>query len=144
MSSKRLRQIMTTCVHFTGIQNETCKAGINYRTLVGGPDLGWARKIPCCGAFHDEPKAKCESQKLPNEAEATLELQEENILIDRHKRTIHAAHAHAKEQGYGIGKGGVGALPCPICGGLLRYSVASVNGHMHAACTTDGCVRWME
>jgi len=32
----------------------------------------------------------------------------------------------------------------PICGADLGYSVASVNGHIWAACKTDGCVRFMQ
>lgn len=40
---------------------------------------------------------------------------------------------------------GAGAITCPVCGkGSLRYSRAEYNGHIHAACTTDGCVGWME
>lgn len=39
-----------------------------------------------------------------------------------------------------------GVIDCPICSGkkTLRFSRASVNGHIHAACTTDNCVSWME
>jgi hypothetical protein len=37
-----------------------------------------------------------------------------------------------------------GSIPCPVCKkSELSYSVAS-NGHIHAACRTAGCVRWME
>lgn len=39
----------------------------------------------------------------------------------------------------------VGELKCPICKqGKLRYSIARSNKHVHAACTTATCVRWME
>jgi hypothetical protein len=42
------------------------------------------------------------------------------------------------------GFSGSGEFPCPVCqAGTLRYSRAS-NGHVHAGCTTDTCVRWME
>lgn len=58
---------------------------------------------------------------------------------------INAAHKDAKEKGFGCGHGGVSEMDCPAkCGGTLRYSVAGVNGHMHAACTTKGCAQWME
>ncbi len=36
-----------------------------------------------------------------------------------------------------------GSVTCPKCAGTLRYSVA-YNGHVHASCSTDGCLRWME
>lgn len=40
---------------------------------------------------------------------------------------------------------GQGTMNCPVCGtGKLRYSRASYNGHVHAQCTTEGCVAWME
>jgi hypothetical protein len=40
---------------------------------------------------------------------------------------------------------GAGKMDCPICKtGKLRYSRAAYNGHVHASCSTDGCVSWME
>lgn len=40
---------------------------------------------------------------------------------------------------------GGGAIPCPVCKtGTLRYSRAAYNGHVHAGCSTQGCVQWME
>jgi len=40
---------------------------------------------------------------------------------------------------------GAGKLACPVCKtGELRYTRSSYNGHVHAACTTKGCVSWME
>jgi len=40
---------------------------------------------------------------------------------------------------------GAGVMPCPVCKtGTLRYSRSSYNGHVHAACTNESCVRWME
>lgn len=55
-----------------------------------------------------------------------------------------AAMAHSKAAGLGRGKGGSGQMECPICKGTLKYSVAGVNGHVWGACTTEGCVRWMQ
>lgn len=41
--------------------------------------------------------------------------------------------------------GGTGTVPCPICeDGVIRYSVAAYNGHMHGMCSTAKCIRWME
>jgi hypothetical protein len=38
-----------------------------------------------------------------------------------------------------------GAVTCPVCkSGTLRFSRAGSNGHIHAACSTKGCVAWME
>lgn len=42
-------------------------------------------------------------------------------------------------------RGIVGEIDCPVCKkGKLRYSIARYNGHIHAACTNQECVRWME
>jgi hypothetical protein len=40
---------------------------------------------------------------------------------------------------------GGGEIVCPVCKtGKLCYSRAAYNGHVHAACSTNGCVAWME
>lgn len=40
---------------------------------------------------------------------------------------------------------GSGEMACPVCKtGRLRYSRSGYNGHVHASCSTEGCVRWME
>lgn len=40
---------------------------------------------------------------------------------------------------------GAGVMDCPVCkSGKLQYSCASVNGHVHARCSTAGCVAWMQ
>lgn len=38
----------------------------------------------------------------------------------------------------------VGSMPCPMCGGTLRYSTAASNGHFAASCSRDGCIKAME
>ena len=77
---------------------------------------------------------------LPGAAEAAE-------LSERFAKTIEAMAAcktDAKAKGFKMGNGGRGKIDCPVCHGDLRYSVASVNGHMWGACSTEGCVRWME
>lgn len=42
-------------------------------------------------------------------------------------------------------EGSSGTIKCPVCAdGTLRFSRSGYNGHIHAGCSTDGCVRWME
>src|ERR1051326_3435555 len=138
---------LTRCVHFTGTVNETCKAGVNYRAVVGGPDLGWGTRLPCHGVFEREgvERVGCEHLHKPTLEEAERRVDESErrmaILALAHK----AAKDDARAKGFKKGHGGVGELACPICdGGRLRYSVAGYNGHMHAACSTKGCASWME
>lgn len=35
-------------------------------------------------------------------------------------------------------------ITCPCCNGKLGYGKARSNGHIHAQCSTEGCVAWME
>lgn len=40
---------------------------------------------------------------------------------------------------------GEGKMECPVCRtGELKYSRSNYNGHVHAKCSTVGCVAWME
>lgn len=36
-----------------------------------------------------------------------------------------------------------GQVECPKCKGLLGYSIARSNGHIHGRCETSGCLAWM-
>ena len=55
-----------------------------------------------------------------------------------------AVFAEVKKRGFGKGKGGKGSMPCQTCGKDLWFSVASINGHVWARCSTDGCVSFMQ
>ena len=37
-----------------------------------------------------------------------------------------------------------GAIDCPHCGGRVGYSVHPRNKHTQGACSTKGCVSWIE
>ena len=142
---QQIKWHMSSCVHFTGIQNKTCKADVNIRELVGGPDFGWARKIPCLLRDADECTVVCPSRQFPTREEAEALEDEHEKTIARFTIAVAAAHADAKAKGFKVGLGGADSLPCPLeCGGRLYYRVASVNGHMHAKCETPNCVSWME
>jgi hypothetical protein len=43
----------------------------------------------------------------------------------------------------GRARGVRGEITCPVDGGRIAYTIAH-NGHIHAACSNQGCVRWME
>ena len=135
---------MGRCEHFTGIQNETCKAGVNIRKLVGGPDFGWATRLPCLLDDSEKCEVQCEKRSLMTRDEAEAAVNEHDTLLAKTIVAVSVAHADAKNKGLGVGHGGVSGMPCPLeCGGALNYSVAC-NGHMHAACSSAGCVSWME
>jgi hypothetical protein len=48
-----------------------------------------------------------------------------------------------KEMAERLGKTS-GNLPCPLCLGSVRFSVAASNGHCHACCETPGCIKISE
>lgn len=139
---RSILRIMSTCTNFTGIQHDKCKADINYHEQFGSGE-GCFANIPCTYAPDEQPK-DCPKVQYPTRAEAETEKKESDELFKKSMQAMAAAHADAKEKGFGKDNGGTGEFKCPLCeDGLIRYSVASYNGHMHAGCT-KGCVSWME
>lgn len=68
--------------------------------------------------------------------------------MDEATRTllVHSLQAAARiRQQEGTRRGVRGEIPCPHCGsGRVRYSIAQLNGHIWAQCTTPDCVRFLE
>ena len=142
----RVKSETLTCRHFNGVQHDCCEAGVNYRGLAGEPRDGCMTRIPCL-PIH-EPKhgsmAACALRSLHTPEEAERMVTESEASMERHLGVFRLAHNDAKAKGLKRGNGGHSEMTCPICSGTLRYAVASVNGHMHAQCVTNGCVQWME
>jgi len=128
------------CRHFNGIQHKICKAGVSYPA--GSPGTA----MPCIPRLaNGRPVWACEKFEIMSRDEAEKEADERIAAMRRTMNARLAAKDDAKAKGFGRGHGGVSSIPCPVCdGGILHYSVAYVNGHMHAACSTQGCVSWME
>jgi|GEM_PF-6331189 len=89
-----------TCRHFNGpLHNASCKAEINYRELVGGPDFGWMARLPCAGnsPIKKQPLANCEKLS-PFSREEILQqekdFKEYLVLIEK---AFSAIRKHAKE-----------------------------------------------
>lgn len=133
---------MRTCKHFNGIQHNGCRAGIDYHELMGS-GFGCFKHLPCLS--HPKATVVCSSAVFPTREEAEATTREEDAIVERFCIAMPAVKKHAKANGLGIGNGGSGEMDCPVgCGGTLRYRVAGVNGHTAAACSTEGCLRWME
>ena len=138
-----LEQISNRCVHFNGIMNDACKAGVIYQQLMGGGP-GWAAHMPC---FKDEQSpVQCSQAKFPTPEEAAAEVEESDRQLEAVMKARTACAEDAARHGWGKGKvAGAAIIKCPICReGSLRYTVASVNGHIHGKCSTPDCVSWME
>lgn len=142
-TERSILRIMSTCVHFTGIQHTACKAGVNYHEQFGDGE-GCFANIPCTTSFNKGPAKDCPKTLYPTREEAEAEEKEREAHTKKAMQAMRDAHADAKAKGYGKGNGGADSLKCPLCpDGTLRYTVAGYNGHMHAGCT-NGCVSWME
>lgn len=140
---RSILRIMSTCTNFTGVQHETCKAGVSYHDQFGS-GTGCFANIPCTHKPDEVIEKTCPKVQYPSREEADTEQDERDERSRKSMIAIHAAHDDAKSKGLGKKNGGTGEVKCPLCeGGMIRYSVAGYNGHMHAACT-NGCVSWME
>jgi hypothetical protein len=125
------------CRHFNGVQHGSCRVGIRYHDV---------EPLPCLPQLlNGRTPALCAQFSAITPGEARAEAEQWAEAVQRCVIGRSAASDHAKERGFGRGHGGVGEVPCPVCGaGTIRYSVAGYNGHMHGRCTTKGCVSWME
>lgn len=124
------------CRRFTGIMNDTCKAGVNYRELVGPPETGWAARLPCLpnSSLRKPPLVECGKFDPMTAEEERAEKKEFKERFDLISRTITAI----KKLGTASG-----TIVCPKCGENLNFSVAKSNGHIWGLCTTTGCLTRM-
>ncbi len=126
-----------TCKHFNGIQNDVCEKGVEY-DLIREKD----KRIACIREWDGQNKeaGHCTQFEPPTDEEiAEYEKKIEAWVIS----TSSARNAITEY----IENGGdfAGTFPCPICDtGILHYSRADYNGHIHAKCSTEDCVAWME
>lgn len=73
------------------------------------------------------------------------ELKRRALANDPAVKPLDPQSAHRWSQPQDNYYSGAGEMACPVCAaGFLRYSRSGYNGHIHAGCTTTGCVRWME
>jgi hypothetical protein len=137
------------CVHYTGLQHESCKAGVKYADVKADVEFQTHRASertpythhqahPCF--FGENKLAKpCPHMRFPTSDQIRAHDEES----DSHFRNTDVARKAITDATQGK-RGVQGALACPVCiTGKLGYSVAS-NGHIHARCSTAGCVAWME
>lgn len=127
------------CKHFTGIGEDACRAGVNYRSLVGGSDFGWALRIPCTTTKRSENQVPCEKHDRMTAEEIAAEDEKFERAFQRTTGAYSAIKAIVGDR-----RGVSGTIDCPGCHAPLHYSVARLNGHIHACCETDECVSFME
>jgi hypothetical protein len=132
------------CIHWRGTREATCAAGVNLRGLVGGPDPGWATRLPCRASLRrraNGPVATCPQFRTQTEAEREAEVRETEEMIARYKKLGPLWQRIKREH---KGKTAWGVETCPVCGGKLHWSHSRHNGHLWTKCETDGCVDVIE
>jgi hypothetical protein len=130
------------CNHYRAMsEHKTCKADVPYDKFKGQPFD--ARPCFCRnGVAH----SGCELAVFPTAEELAAE---EAVWEKRFADTGRARKAIVEHLGgpwkRGM-KGAAGLINCPVCGAedSLRFTRAGYNGHIHAECQTENCVRWME
>jgi hypothetical protein len=130
------------CKNYHGMQKETCSVGIVFKELPGHGGKDFFDTCPCFGPS----KTPCEKAVYPTPAEMEAEdkaIAEMFVNIGKAREAIVESLGGKWKRGM---SGSSGAIDCPVCSGqkTLRFSRSGYNGHIHAGCSTDGCVRWME
>lgn len=130
------------CVHFNGVQHETCKAGVNYHALAG-IGFGCWKRLPCMpkddGA--DEVVA-CEKRQTETPEQTAAREADGDAAWERLKLAIAVASKWRSKPKPAANRSEV--VECPCCGGRLLLTQSAHNGHVHGRCDSDGCVSWME
>lgn len=139
--SKSLReQIADKCVHFSGLMNDTCKAGIDYERFRKQAATPGPRGFPCLRDYDKAPE--CDKREWPSEEYIRARLDKIEASTQRH---LKAAAVVAEFRRKHKGKSAQEEVPCPACGtGTLHLSISGYNGHVWGKCSTDGCLQWME
>lgn len=132
------------CKHYRGMHDKTaCEAGVEFASLPGHGVKGFFESCPC---FGPERTGTCIKSEYPTAEEMAAEAKEmesdmRNMMIAR--VAIVSACGGPWKRGT---QGSAGVLDCPVCNSeeSLRYSRSGYNGHIHASCSTEGCVSWIE
>jgi hypothetical protein len=138
------------CRHFNGTRNTQCKAGVTYDEISRKATEGLTGsmlRLPCHRAV--EAEYPCPHLSRLSDEEVAAEDEKLRKYVDEivpKMQTVRAAIiAQLTERGQ-LKQSVTGAIVCPACNaGTVRYTYAgSYNRHIHAQCSTEGCVQWLE
>lgn len=121
----------TTCVHFNGFENITCRMNVPYNR-VKRFSMSWRPRAvyPCIGCLNRG--TYCQHYKAP---------QPEDIVKARERTEQIIATKDAIAISAGRQTGIRGTIECLVCNNVLWYSI-DMRGHMQGACNTPDCVRF--
>lgn len=150
MNPKSLHdQIAFKCVHFTGVMQKTCKAGMVYDEVDKDLRIAYRMGLPCIKPSKPDEfdrlagRAQCPCQHL--RFPAPEEVQKELDAIERETQRFMIAEKAVRpiREKY-KGQDWRGIIECPICKGKLHVTHSAYNGHVWGKCETEGCVAWIE
>lgn len=141
-------QIADKCIHFNGIQNKACKAGVVYDDLDKENRVEYRAGLPC---FHSDssiaqrlggkPQCHCPHVQFPTEEEAQKEVDEMDREMEKFTVALTTVAPIRKAH---KGKDWQGIVECPICNGKLHVRHSGYNNHVWVKCETVNCVAWIE
>lgn len=116
-------QISRKCIHFNGVMNDLCNAGVKYSDV----RIDKPYKFPCLSQGGECPKASFRTEDEVKQKVAEIEGSGIKVLVAIGSIKDHVAKTNDRS----------GSIPCQ-CGGKLHFTVAAVNGHIWAKCITCG------
>ena len=129
------------CKHYRSMEHPTCNAGVAYESLKGIP----FEERPC---FMRSGKTfpGCDKMDMPTPEEIAEEDREMRLRCENMGKARKAIVDHLGGPWKRGAMSARGVIDCPVCGRekSLHFSRAGYNGHVHARCTTTGCMNWME
>ena len=131
------------CKHYRGMhEKEWCEAGVAFKEL---PGFGFQWFFDTCPCFGPNG-SKCDKAEYPTQEEMAEREAERNSRFEKIRKAREAIVSHLGGPWRRGAPGANGRIDCPACGGKasLAFSRAGYNGHIHASCTTENCVSWME
>lgn len=146
------------CIHYNGMSpNETCKKGHAYLVVArpkneeeisasASPIFALYNRLPC---VEKNCVGGCSDYRLPTDTEVAGFDKKIDLFVDKFLKQMNIVRplilTSVREKG-GEKKFIEGSITCPICEvGQVFYTYhGHVNGHVHAECTTENCVRWTE
>lgn len=126
------------CIHFTGLMNKTCKAGISYGDVRVTTE-GRPHKIPCLlgPVIHGGSCASCQfpTREQVEQTEALIKQAGASAIT---ARAAIVDHLQSTKQSTAV-------ITCPICQAkTLHYYRSKSNGHIRASCATPYCIAFVE
>lgn len=76
---RRTREVLRRCIHFNGVMNNECEAGVNYHALLGD-GFGCFAHMPC---LSDATTTTCDKASFLTEQEARVRVDAHEVEIQK-------------------------------------------------------------